>query len=107
MKAGMEFTTRRKSARCIGCFEHEHVPTALCQVGRADQSVVSRANDDRVVPIQSRTPSVLIIDSNLTLVTACRQGFRAYTLRTHPLPNCLFKQYVKSTEAGSSQHIIA
>ena len=52
----MELTTRGQPAQSIGCFEHKDALTALGQIGRANQSVVSCANDYGVIASQSRIP---------------------------------------------------
>ena len=78
-KSGVEFVGRGKPARCIGRLKHEHALTAARQISSADQAIMSTANDDRVVSIQSCVPSV--VGQAQTLVTAGPQDFRAYTLK--------------------------
>ena len=79
LKPGMELAICSKPACGIGCLEHEHVLTAPCQVGGADQSVVSCPNDDRIEAIQMTT-ILVICQSVSTLVAAMHRFLRAYTL---------------------------
>jgi len=82
METGMEFAACAKPAWRVGCLENKHALAALRQIGSADQSIVSCPNNDRIVPIQSRAPFLFSYPMQ-TLVTACPQDFRAYTLRVH------------------------
>ncbi len=51
----MELVLRSEAARDIHRFEHEHALARSCEVSRANEPVVARPDDDRVVAIQCPT----------------------------------------------------
>jgi len=65
--------------RRIGRLDYQHPLAAIRQVSSTDQSGMSRADDYRVIAIQSRIPLLLYLDPACTLNKARRCDFRAYT----------------------------
>ena len=61
MESRVEFAACSEPAGAIGRFEHEHALPALREVRRADQTVVSRTNDNGVVLIQAEDPFLVLI----------------------------------------------
>ena len=61
MESRVEFAACSKPARAIGRLKHEHTLPTLREVRRADQTVVSRTNDNGVVLIQAEDPLLILI----------------------------------------------